>query len=285
MLLSENLQGVQHLGIMVPDIEKAVKFYKDKLDFSVDYTPHIPTDEGNIELAFLSHDEMVVELVQLVDDELEEVKTRGDGHIDHFAIDVLDIEDAIQENLDKGLELHPSTADGAQPFPLFSEGVKYVNFSGPFNEKIEFNQMLHLDQTRRTNNIDGWGHLGVPVTDLDRSKEFYSQFGFEEIAYGELQVGDEQIKVSLMEKDGFVFEFFQLVGDDLDEVKTRKDGFIDHIALDVLDADKAFAELKDAGFEILEDAPVPLPLFENGVKYFMIRGPMGEKIEFNEMIK
>ena len=285
MLLSENLQGVQHLGIMVPDIEKAMEFYKNKIDFSLDYTPHIPTDEGNIELAFLSHDGMVIELVQLVGDELKEVQTRGDGHIDHFAIDVLDIEDAIQENLDKGLELHPSTAEGSQPFPLFSEGVKYVNFRGPFNEKIEFNQMLHLDQTRRSNNIGGWGHLGVPVTDLDRSKDFYSQFGFEEIAYGELPVGDDQIKVSLMEKDGFVFEFFQLVGDDLEEVKTRKDGFIDHIALDVLDADKAFVELKDAGFEILEDAPVPLPLFENGVKYFMIRGPMGEKVEFNEMVR
>ena len=285
MLLSNNLLGVQHLGIMVPDIKKAEDFYTKKLGFSVDYKPHIPTDQGNIELAFLSHDGMVVELVQLVGDELEEVRTRGDGHIDHFALDVLDIEGAIQAHLEKGMALHPSTADGATPFPLFSEGVKYVFFNGPFNEKIEFNQALHLDPKRRENNLGGWNHLGVPVADLEESKEFYNQFGFEEITYGELPMGDEKIRVSMMEKDGFVFELYQLVGDDLEEVKNRKDGFIDHIALNVLDADKAYAELKDAGFDILEDGPVSLPIFENGVKYFMIRGPMGEKVEFNEMVK
>ncbi|MCD4803037.1 MAG: VOC family protein [Anaerolineales bacterium] len=285
MLLSDNLQGVQHLGIMVPDIEQAKTWYSQKLNFTVDYTPHIQTDEGDIELAFLNLNGMVVELVQLVGAELEEVKTRGDGHIDHFAIDVLDIEDAIQEQLAKNLALHPSTSNGAETFPLFSDGVKYVFFNGPFNEKVEFNQALHLDLSRRENNIGGWGHLGIPVTDMDSSRQFYSQFGFEEIAYAEVPVGDDQVKVSLMENAGFVLEFFQLVGDDLAEVRTRKDGFIDHIAFDVLDADKAYADIKDAGLDLLQDAPITLPLFGNGVKYFMIRGPMGEKVEFNEMIK
>lgn len=284
MLLAENLQGVQHLGIFVPDIEKAVEFYSEKLHFSTDYTPHIATDEGDIKIAFMERDGMVIELVQLVGDELQEVKTRGDGHIDHFAIDVLDIEDAIQMHLDRGVVLHPSTADGAQSFPLFTEGVKYVFFSGPFNEKIEFNQALHLDPKRREDNVGGWNHLGIPVVDLDESKAFYSQLGFEEITYGELPVGDDTIKVSMMEKDGFTIELYQLVGEDLEEVKTRKDGLIDHIALNVLDADQAYQDLKNAGYDIIEEAPVSLPLFENGVKYFMIRGPMGEKLEFNQIV-
>jgi catechol 2,3-dioxygenase-like lactoylglutathione lyase family enzyme len=284
MQLADNLHGVQHLGIFVPDIEKAVEFYSEKLKFSTDYTPSIATDEGNIQIAFMERDGMLVELVQLVGDELEEVKTRGDGHIDHFAIDVFDIDNAIQTHLERGMDLHPSTADGAQSFPLFSEGVKYVFFSGPFNEKIEFNQALHLDPKRREENVGGWNHLGVPVVDLDQSKAFYSQFGFKEITYGEHPLGDEVIKVSMMQKDGFTIELYQLVGDDLEDVNTRKDGLIDHIALNVLDADQAYQDLKNAGYDIIEEAPVSLPLFENGVKYFMIRGPMGEKIEFNEIV-
>ena len=207
------------------------------------------------------------------------------GHIDHFAIDVLDIEKAVQERLEAGAVLEQSTPDGPVSFPLFSQGVKYVFLEGSSGEKVELNQALHLDATRREKNTGGWSHLGIPSTDIDISRQFYSQFGFEEIAYAEVEVDDGTIKVAFMEKDGFVLEFYQLAGEALNEVSNRSDGLIDHIAFNVDNVDKAYAELKAAGIDLVEDAPVPLPLFEKGVKYFMIRGPDGEKVEFNEMIK
>jgi catechol 2,3-dioxygenase-like lactoylglutathione lyase family enzyme len=284
VLLSGNLQGVQHLGVFVPDIEKAIAFYSDKLKFSVEDNLHISADAGDIKIAFVERDGMVIELVQLVGEALEEVKSRGNGHIDHFALDVLDIQDAIQTHLERGIALHPSTAGGPKSFPLFAKGVNYVFFSGPFTEKIEFIQALHLDPLRRDENVGGWNHLGVPVTDLEQSKAFYRQFGFEEIAYGELPVGTDKKRISMIEKDGFSIELYQLVGEALEEIKTRKDGLIDHIALKVLDADQAYQDLKNAGYDIIEEAPVFLPLFERGVKYFMVRGPMGEKIEFNQVL-
>jgi len=156
---------------------------------------------------------------------------------------------------------------------------------GPNGEKVELIQRLDLDKSPRKKNLNGWAHLGIPVTDLKKSRDFYSQFGFKEIMYAEIPSGDEMTKVSMMEKNGFVIELYQKFGEILKEISTRKDGHIDHIALDVIDIDKAFKELKEAGLEILEDAPVFLDFWDNGVRYFNIRGPNGEKIEFSEKIK
>jgi lactoylglutathione lyase len=285
MLLEGNLQSVQHLGIFVPDIEKAKQWYTAKLGFKVTYEPSIPTDSGEIKLAFLDLDGLVVELVQLPGADLEEVKTRTHGHIDHFAINATTADKAMREVLARGGELHPeATPNGPETFPLFEQGVEYVFFKGPFNEKVEAAHAFHLAPDRRAATLSGWDHLAVFVTDLDRSREFYRQFGFKEIAYGEKGEGEARVCVSLMHKDGFTLEFVLPPAADHESIRQRKDGIIDHVALDVLDADKAYAELKAAGMQMLHDAPVPVPIFAKGVKYFMIRGPQGEKIEFNEMI-
>ncbi len=75
------------------------------------------------------------------------------------------------------------------------------------------------------------------------------------------------------------------MGEEHSEIATRHDGHIDHIALDVLDIDKAYAEILAAGMEVLEDeAPRFLPFWTHGVKFFTVRGPDGEKVEFNQML-
>jgi len=286
ILLENNLQGVQHIGIPVYDIEKSKAWYTEKLGFRVIHEPTVPTEEGNIKVAFLKKSDMTLELYQLVDKSLNEIKTRGHGHIDHFAIDVLDIDKALKDALDAGAVLDESTPDGTKTIDVFwSKGVKYVTIKGLIGEKVELNQRLDLDKSRRKENLNGWSHLGIPVTDLEKSKNFYHQFGFKEIMCAEISIGNESIKASMMEKDGFVIELYQMFGESLEEISVRKDGHIDHIALNVIDIDKAYQELQEAGFEILEDSPVYLNFWDNGVKYINIRGPDGEKIEFNEKIK
>jgi len=286
MLLDGNLKSVQHLGIFVPDIEQAKAWYVQKLGCRVTYEPAIPTDDGDIKLAFLELGGLVIELVQLAPPALAEVRARTHGHIDHFAVDATDANQAMREVLARGGALHPdATPDGPQSFPLFSKGVQYVFFKGPFNEKVEAAAPLHLDAGRHAETLSGWNHLGIFVTDLGRSRSFYAQFGFEEIAYGESGEGDAKWCVSLVDKDGFTIELVLPPASEHAAVNARKDGVIDHIALDVLDADAAYVELKAAGMEMIDPAPVPLPLFENGVKYFMIRGPQGERVEFNELVR
>ena len=135
-------------------------------------------------------------------------------------------------------------------------------------------------------NLQGLQHLGLPVTDLERSKAFYTQLGFTEVMRMDIQPESETIRVAMMEHTSFTIELYELGLEERGEIATRSDGHIDHVALNVLDIDKAYAEIKAAGLQILEDnAPVYLPFWKNGVKYFTVRGPDGEKVEFNQILK
>ena len=134
-------------------------------------------------------------------------------------------------------------------------------------------------------NLLGMQHLGLPVTDLARSLAFYEQFGFATALRVDLPDEPEPVRVAMIEKGGLVIELYQLAGAERQEVAGRSDGHIDHIALNVMDIDSALAELKAAGFEILEpDAPVTLPFWSRGTRYFTVRGPDGEKVEFNQIL-
>jgi catechol 2,3-dioxygenase-like lactoylglutathione lyase family enzyme len=136
------------------------------------------------------------------------------------------------------------------------------------------------------NNLQGLQHLGLPVTDLERSLAFYGQFGFTVAMRTEISSAHGAVQVAMIEKDGLTIELYQLAGAERAEIAARQDGHHDHVALNVLDIDQAFAELKAAGFAILEpDAPKFLPFWAKGVKFFTIRGPDGEKVEFNQFLR
>ncbi len=134
-------------------------------------------------------------------------------------------------------------------------------------------------------NLQGFQHLGLPVVNLEKSTQFYLDLGFTQTMRTDLAPDEQRVKVAMLEKNGFTIELYQLSGDEWNKIVSRNDGHIDHIALNVLDIDAAFAEINKAGFEILEkDAPVMLPFWLQGVKFFTIRGPDGEKIEFNQIL-
>jgi hypothetical protein len=44
------------------------------------------------------------------------------------------------------------------------------------------------------------------------------------------------------------------------------------------------AALKKAGFEILEATPTFLQFWKNGTRFFNVKGPSGEIIEFNQIL-
>jgi catechol 2,3-dioxygenase-like lactoylglutathione lyase family enzyme len=135
-------------------------------------------------------------------------------------------------------------------------------------------------------NFRGIQHLGIPVTDLETSVSFYSRLGFKRILASQVAVPEEndRIVVAFMEQENIVIELYQVTRRSAKELVTRKDGHVDHIAFDVADVEKAFQELKEAHFEILEDKPVRLDFWERGCKYFTVRGPNGEKLEFNQVL-
>lgn len=134
-------------------------------------------------------------------------------------------------------------------------------------------------------NLRGLQHLGLPVTSLERSKAFYAALGFEEVMRTDLPRASEAIQVAMMRHEGLTLELYQLEAEERREIGQRSDGHIDHIALDVMDIDQACNEIRAAGLAILEDdAPVFLPFWDRGVRFFTIRGPDGEKVEFNQIL-
>jgi lactoylglutathione lyase len=135
-------------------------------------------------------------------------------------------------------------------------------------------------------NLQGLQHVGLPVTDLERSKAFYTRLGFVEVMRTDLPGASEPIRVAMMQHEKLTLELYQLEREERREISKRTDGHIDHLALDVMDIEQAYGEICAAGLEVLEDAaPVFLPFWDQGVRYFTIRGPDGEKIEFNQILK
>jgi lactoylglutathione lyase len=93
-----------------------------------------------------------------------------------------------------------------------------------------------------------------------------------------------RVEVAFMEQRGVVIEFYQVTEPEREEIRSRKDGHIDHLAFDVEDVDEAYKELKEAGFEMAEPSVKYLAFWKRGCKYFAVRGPDGEKLEFNQIL-
>ncbi|MEH6580052.1 MAG: VOC family protein [Amphritea sp.] len=134
------------------------------------------------------------------------------------------------------------------------------------------------------NNFIGIQHIGIPVTQIERSKDFYRRLGFESVMEKTFPQQGGNITAVMMRREDAVIELYQLPASELDAIGHRTDGSIDHIAFSVTDIDAAFRELKAAGEDIIEDSPARLDFWKNGCRYFAIRGPDGEKLGFNEIL-
>ncbi len=133
-------------------------------------------------------------------------------------------------------------------------------------------------------NIKKIQHIGIPVTDLQRSEAFYKSLGFEDVMSSTFIHNNAQGNVKMMKSGDVIMEIYQMPEAELAEIRQRGNGHIDHVAFDVDNIDETFETLKKANFTILEDEPVFLAFWENGCKYFNIVGPDGERLEFNQIL-
>ena len=134
-------------------------------------------------------------------------------------------------------------------------------------------------------NFKGVQHVGIPVTDMDRSRAFYAGLGFEPVMSQPFEHNGGEGLCSMMQRGPVVLELFRMPPAELEEIRRRGNGHIDHVAFGVEDVDLAFAELKQAGYTIDEQAPVLLDFWEDGCRFFNVIGPDGERLEFNEILK
>ncbi|MFA6247644.1 MAG: VOC family protein [Mucilaginibacter sp.] len=133
-------------------------------------------------------------------------------------------------------------------------------------------------------NITSIQHIGIPVTNIANSQAFYERLGFANVM--QAGFGEEGARGTcvMMKRDSMIIELYQLPEPELSEIRTRKNGHVDHVAFDVPDIDEAFRTAQLAGFNIIEPNPVFLQFWTKGCKYFNITGPDGERLEFNQVL-
>ena len=132
--------------------------------------------------------------------------------------------------------------------------------------------------------INSLQHVGIPVTDIQKSAAFYATLGFKNVMEAGFLLHAASGTCIMMQRDSIVIELYQLPEPELTGIRNRHDGHVDHIAFDVPDVYVTFEVLKKAGYNVLEEAPVFLQFWKKGCRFFNITGPDGERLEFNQVL-
>lgn len=133
------INHLQHIGIPVTEIEVSAAFY-ERLGFrNVMSAKFDFQGETGGKVAMMQSGSIMLELYQMPATELAKVRQRRDGHVDHVAFDVDDVELTYETLKAAGFTL-------CEPAPVFlafwEKGCKYFNVLGPDGERLEFNEII-----------------------------------------------------------------------------------------------------------------------------------------------
>lgn len=128
------------------------------------------------------------------------------------------------------------------------------------------------------NLCSGLQHIGIPVSDLEVSREFYASLGFRVEYDTRMEHEGSNLNVAFMRLGELVLELYQYPP----EPPAGRNGAVDHIAIDCSDIDELFRIIRGMDIRMADDEIHYLPFYEHGVRFFTILGPDGEKIEFNQ---
>lgn len=99
------VEKIDHIGIAVKDLEKALKFYEEVLGLKSEGTEVV--EEQKVKVAFLPIGDTEVELLESTEPNgpiAKYIEKRGEG-IQHMAYRVDNIEKAIEEMKEKGIRM------------------------------------------------------------------------------------------------------------------------------------------------------------------------------------
>jgi catechol 2,3-dioxygenase-like lactoylglutathione lyase family enzyme len=134
-------------------------------------------------------------------------------------------------------------------------------------------------------------HMGLTVSDLDRSVAFYEQFGFEVTARIEEEgreveegvgVDGAKLRVALLESENSRLELIQYVGpgDGPPPLPNNGTGAA-HLCVEVADVDKAYEDLSAAGIDFFSE-PIT---HESGIRWVYCRDPDGITTELLQVLE
>ena len=105
--------------------------------------------------------------------------------------------------------------------------------------------------------LKGIQHIGIPTRHFEETKAFYEKLGFEAVHEPDPEkVGQ---RIMFLQLQDLVLEFYE-------DEETRRDGAINHIAMDCSDIEAA------------------LPCWKNGIRFFIFEGPNGERLEIDQKL-
>ena len=120
----------------------------------------------------------------------------------------------------------------------------------------------------------GIQHVGIPTKDMDATKKFYEDLGFE----AAFETVNDGARVCFLNMHNLVMEVYE------SEDAAGKIGAIEHVAIDVTDIEQVYKEICDKNMNTLQDEIHFLPFWDTGVRFFTIKGPNEEKIEFSQFL-
>jgi len=113
------VKKIDHIGIVVQDIEAALKVYRDALGLELAQVEFVP--EQAVKIAFLPTGESEIELVQPTTDDsgiARYLAKRGEG-VHHICLEVDDIEATLAQMAAQGMKLidqRPRIGSGGQKY-------------------------------------------------------------------------------------------------------------------------------------------------------------------------
>ncbi|MFE7062584.1 VOC family protein [Sutcliffiella sp. NPDC057660] len=127
------IKRLEHVGIMVRDIQKSISFYTDTLGLKL--KGELDHSNGTIKLAFLGFEvdgETEIELIEGYNDALP-----AEGKVHHIALKVDDVEEEYQrlQNLNVSFVENEITT--------LPNGARYIFFEGPDGERIELFEKIN----------------------------------------------------------------------------------------------------------------------------------------------
>lgn len=120
----------------------------------------------------------------------------------------------------------------------------------------------------------GVQHIGIPTKDMEATQAFYEKLGFETA----FETTNDGSKVKFFKLGNLVMEAYESAD------AAMKVGAIEHVAIDVKDIEQTYQDICRLGMNTLQDEIHFLPFWDNGVKFFTIKGPNEEKIEFGQFL-
>ncbi len=119
-------------------------------------------------------------------------------------------------------------------------------------------------------------HIGLAVTDLEASKNWYCDvLGFEVI--GHFYAGDTP--VYFIKNGDTVYEMYE------EAIDEAVQGKIDHISFVSHDIEADYLYYKEQGYPICTDGIEGIPTFwEEGCRYFKLLTPTREQVEFCQIL-